>query len=124
MSSFVVPESDINEIVTFIKIHGTTKRLAEWYDVVSGDPIAAQMLAQNMLNMNVNAVNDRYNENDRQEMTYKMTIPPSIKRAYKLLGKYLYQCCEGALMECDLFECLSSLHDTLAHEIARSVVND
>jgi hypothetical protein len=123
MSAYVVPESTINELVTFFRTNQVAPRPPEWYDLVEGDPTAAQMLAQSMLDLNVRAVNERYREDEEPErMTYRPTVPPNVRQAYRLLGTYLYQCSEGSVPDTDLYNALSGIHDRLAHEIAHEVI--
>jgi hypothetical protein len=139
MSSYVVDDKVINGIVSGIKYgckynrnYPNTHRITELLVVDTQED--AISLAQDLYEMNVQAVLQRYPQDTRESMPgpcnqdgshrpfqgFKEEFYNNRNKVYDYLGEYLYQCDEGNIPETPLFKAISTFHDTLAHMMVRS----
>ena len=110
MSAYVVEDKTINRIVTRLEFdrdgNWPKKQLADLLGFTSQYELANQKIGEAMLALNVEAVNQRYNQDDKpMKYKYKRTIVPPIQ-ALKSLSCWLYQCSEGDVPERPLYKIL------------------
>jgi hypothetical protein len=129
MSAYVVEDLTINKIVSFLYLKDQGDRyygparlvMAAGYDL--GTEEGRVRLAVRMFALNVRAVNARYGlgaAKTFRPLTFKhhLVHPPSEAFAYVSLGCWLYQCSEGKVPETRLFKLMSSVCDSMAHNLA------
>ena len=126
MSAFVVSDSTINAAVTWLQHTDRSRNFSfitmlPSYDLVK-DPEAANRLACDMFQLNVDAVNARYNGGADPPLDFKYAkdySAPNAVRAFKLLECWRYQCSEGDVPETPLYQ----LMDRIIGEIACEIVH-
>ena len=121
MSAFIVEQNTINRIVTvlglakyrYIEIQLTELGLA-------GNP---GILGRAMLEMNVDAVNQRYGDNTNPLVLPYRYYPQPVSRiqGFKSLKCWLYQCTEGNVPQQKLFQVMETFCHFLAYEIIYSL---
>jgi hypothetical protein len=127
MSAFVVDDSTINRVVTAICYGGVDH---DWsrhelertmnYDLTVRDGCTA--LAQAMHDLNVEAVNQRYNEHTApKEIRFTETSFGNPCAVLKSLECWLYQCSEGNVPETQLFQEMEKIRNNIARQIARAL---
>ena len=125
MSAFIVEEKTLNTIVNHIDYdtrfsntsicYGTLGRIAQKYGYNLNITEHKERLIKEMAWLNRAAVNDRYDEKSVEDyITYHEGFPPTDIQAYKSLGCFLYQCCEGDIPEKPLFKMLEDIKHALA----------
>jgi hypothetical protein len=128
MSAFIVEDETINTVVNFlyIKESGNDAYWPRYIMREAGhdftDLMTRKVFAQAMMDLNVRAVNGRYEEShaaiDTVLITYRTSPDTTIIQAYKSLKCWLYQCSEDATIDSDLYK----LMDNVAKEIAMYIV--
>ena len=128
MSAFVVEDKTINRIVDWLCLDWRGSRKAtvfalDGYNLdIDG---AAERLAGDMFNLNVNAVNQRYGPNEAEkfrplDFKYSHRIQwgdsavANACRALKALHCWQYQCSEGNIPETPLFRMFSEIDSAIA----------
>lgn len=142
MSAFVVDPKTINRILTFLEgrvLGDDTTQLGrfaqkeltkiEW-GLTPSETICD--LGQAMYNLNVNAVRQRYPDDEPHELpgSYgeddkarllpyeKETVRCSVHQAFMSLRCWLYQCSEGNVPGSSLFQTFAKIRDRMAYGIA------
>lgn len=78
-------------------------------------------LGQAMLDMNMESVNARYNQNDKAgEYTFSDCLPDQYQ-ALKSLRCLLYQCAEGTVPQKKLYKALSRIADYMTRDIVEEL---
>jgi len=130
MSAFIVEDETINKVVAYLKNCREKKELWIFYPVQDigydlSAPLCAKRLAEDMFTLNCRSIDERYGENEHEEMSggkmfsYQDIAPTQYNRiqTLKALSCFLYQSCEG---ECDkdpLYLALESIRGKLAYSI-------
>ena len=126
MSAFIVEPKTINLIVTWLDYEFRKdpylERIAKEYqaDVVSAG--WQQWLAEQMYLLNVQAVDQRYSEqNEVSAFVYSPFYPSVRVAAFKSLQCWLYQCTEGTVPETWLYKFMRELEEQLAIKIVMAL---
>jgi hypothetical protein len=110
MSSFVVSDETINNVVTYVFKYGAMRPPAcnKIIDFTKSfnDP---DRLGREMLRMNVTAVNQCYGKEVRPKKYFFIYSKASVFKVLKSLQCYLYQCGEGRVPRRKLYRLLSEL---------------
>lgn len=124
MSSFMVEDKTINQIVSYLKdgrdLEWLRRQLKEkGFDLDS--KFGAEKLGKNMFYLNCIAIDDRYGKNQAEEFRtldykYRLEIARPMQ-AYKSLRCLIYQCSEGHAMKHETYKLLEFISDRLAHHI-------
>lgn len=125
MSAYIVEDETINTIVNFLYLKQTGND-AYWSKYILNDAghdfsdlLVRKLFAQAMMDLNVQAVNGRYQDQiETVLITYRTNAAVATVQAYKSLKCWLYQCAEEATVDTDLFK----LMDNVAKEIAMYIV--
>ena len=131
MSAYVVADETINEIVTWLcGPHRQWERrtVEEALDKQGkiGETFHEQ-LGNAMFELNCNAVDQRYGDNQAQEFRpldykYKALYSGSNYHTYDQLGSWIYQCSEGDVPESsELFKALNLVYNNMAHTFFRDL---
>ena len=132
MSAFIVSDTTLQIIVRFLdldvrfsnssKCYGCLNRILQKQGFNLEFPEHRDRLIKEMALLNRMGVNERYNENELEmHVRYIDAMPPSIMQAYKSLGCFLYQCCEGDIPEKnDLYKMFEEIKNQMAHAIIRT----
>jgi len=132
MSAFIVEDETINIPLGlfYIEVVGSSgydeipRRLKEAGYNIDQDETEIARLGQDMFNLNCEAVNQRYGENQAEtfrKLNYKYEFLPEVTaaHAYNAINCWIYQCSEGNVpMTSQLFKTVSKISDALAHRIA------
>jgi len=133
MSAYVVGDECINAIVTWITSGRHDWELRQVQSAIAqtgtryGDKPFAEILGQEMFDLNCNAVNQRYGENQAKEFRpldykYKPVYLASNYALYDRLGEFHYQCCEGDVPETSkLYQALETIYNSMAHDFFRGL---
>lgn len=114
MSACMVDDSVINEIVSFLSVKATSRERRRWhvldeYDLVNSD--GCKRLAEAMFQLNVDAINWRYDGAAAQfrplNFKYVPCTPKSPTATLKTLEYWLYQCTEGSVPERELYQTMT-----------------
>lgn len=134
MSAYIVEDSTINRIVTWIaelpdRNSGPLRYLGRSLPIQL--PIgcerreAAEKLARDLLSMNIAAVHARYGEADSmmpdEPFTFAWEHSGDEWQLLKSLTCYLYQCSEGDVPQRELFKQLDTFRAQVAEALATSV---
>jgi hypothetical protein len=141
MSSFVVDDVTINNVVSYLYSKGNgpddwlryrAVKLAKMgYDLTN--PEHCEKVANLMFELNVAAVNKRYGEGEAEkfrplDFKYLLAFPGSQMQAIKALETWLYQCLEndihlhrlyGAMEQIRDMLCIDYVHNSEEYEAAR-----
>jgi hypothetical protein len=122
MSAFIVENRTINTIVTGLghefRKNSSLRRVAEKFRIDVESNGWEQRLAEAMYQLNVEAVNQRYNEkNTSQKFVHNPYPYHSRIAAFKSLQCWLYQCSEGNVPETTLYHYFAELEKELAISI-------
>lgn len=114
MSAFVVEKSIIDAIVTHIHGNFTGNHLKVYPGLKTLDP---QKLGQSLWDMNAEAVDQRYSENNpRTIYRYGCEAMNQVER-YKAMECFLYQCSEGDVPETPLYRDMERIKNELGADI-------
>lgn len=123
MSAFIVDDSTINRLVTFLNSDrtGTIRYHFDRLGYGCGDE---QRLASDLFLMNCDSVDARYGKGTAAQDTEDMAdefrfsfAPCTAVRAYKDAQCLLYQCSEGDIDERPLYKALERTVGAIAHSI-------
>src|SRR5436309_1964604 len=100
MSAFIVEPTTIHKIISWLRHEfrqsSYLRKIAENYQIDVESDGWETRLGQAMYALNIEAVNQRYNEiNQTQEYVFVLYAYASRIAAWKALGCWLYQCTEG-----------------------------
>lgn len=123
MSSYVVDDSTINKIISFLelrtnkeKYYFPTRQIAEYYNTPSKQ--GWEQLATDMINLNIRAVNTRYNGTESvRQFQYQLTLNTTTMIVFKALECWLYQCSEGGTVMDELYVLMEEVKNRLACDI-------
>jgi hypothetical protein len=123
MSAYVVEDKTINTIAAWLRANKTTTQYWEhrpelrpiWLATHSEDDLAE--LGTELHELNVRAVNQRYDEDNHETYSYKREIPTSDMHALKSMDCLIYQMSEGDVPETPLYLALFAASRELAHSI-------
>ena len=133
MSAFIVSDKTLQDIVSYLdldvrfsntsKCYGSLNRVLLNYGFNLDLNEHKDRLIKEMALLNRLGVNARYDENEiEQDVHFIDDFPPSLMQAYKSLGCFLYQCCEGDIPETnDLYKMLAEIKNQMAHAIVRNL---
>jgi hypothetical protein len=84
---------------------------------------AMNELGMAMLEMNREAVNQRYNENGEvgEKYEFSVSLPADVFQALKSLRCFLYQCAEGTVPQKKLYKALSRIADYMTRDIVEEL---
>lgn len=131
MSAYVVQDEVINKISTYLHDPrreyeaGCVREALERQGCI-GDTWA-EKLGNAMFELNCNAVDARYGDNQAKEFRpldyqFKRTISGSGYDVYDGLGTWLYQCAEGDIPENNvLYKALDRIYNNMAHKFFRDL---
>ncbi len=132
MSAFIVSDNTLQTIVRFLDLdarfsnnsrcYGCLKRILLKQGFNLEYPEHKDRLIKEMALLNRLGVNERYDENELEmDVRFIDDFTPSLIQAYKSLGCFLYQCCEGDIPEKnDLYK----MFEKIKNEMANSIVRD
>ena len=128
MSAFIVENKTINRILTYLELNQyqngqwESRRLKEaGHDITTQDGLT--ILGRTMLNLNTDAVDQRYDEKNNREFVGKYnfkTIPVDRIQALKSLRCWIYQCLQGDIPEREFFK----LMDAISYQWMYAIIND
>src|SRR5437588_12617091 len=127
MSAFMVEDTTINRVVTWLKREVQTSRftldwLAREYDVDLTSDQWDEKLARAMFQLNCDGVNARYGEGEAEKFrplnfTYKPEGDTFLVQVLKSLQCWKYQCSEGDVPETKLYQFFEEVEHHLALQI-------
>ena len=127
MSAFMVEDTTINRVVTWLKREGapsrfTLDRLARKYCVDLASDQWDEKLARAMFQLNCDGVNARYGEGEAGKFrplnfTYKPEGDTFLVQVLKSLQCWKYQCSEGDVPETKLYQFFEEVEHHLALQI-------
>ena len=117
MSAYIVEQQTINRAITFLsamEFSHIKEKLAE-----IGLDDSQQALGRAMMDINVDAVNQRYGDNTNPLVIPYRFYPQlvGLVQAYKSLSCWLYQCSEGDVPEKKLYQTMQEYKSALAEQI-------
>jgi hypothetical protein len=133
MSAFIVSDTTLQKIVRFLNLDVRFSNSSKCYGCLNRILLKQgfnlqysehkDRLIKEMALLNRLGVNERYNENDLEmQVRYIDDYPPTLMQAYKSLGCFLYQCCEGDIPETnDLYKMFDEIENQMAHSIVRNL---
>jgi len=131
MSAYVVQDTVINEIVTWLASprHDWERRIVEEALDQQGKIGAnfEEQLGNAMFELNCNAVDQRYGDNQAKEFrpldyTFKTEYSGSNYHVYDQIGCWIYQCSEGDVPESSkLYQAIESIYNNMAHTFFRNL---
>ncbi len=131
MSAFMVEDTTINRVVTWLKREVATSRftldmLAREYGVNLTSDQWDKMLAQAMFQLNCDGVNARYGNGEAEKFrplnfTYRPEDCSSLVQVFKSLQCWEYQCSEGDVPETKLYQFFEEVEHHLALKIVMNL---
>ena len=133
MSAFIVSDKTLLNIVRFLTLdlnssgnkicYGSINRILIKAGFNLEYPEHRDRLIKEMALLNRLGVNERYDENETEmHVSFINGMPPTKVQAYKSLGCFLYQCCEGDIPEKnDLYKMFEEIKNEIAHAIVHSL---
>jgi hypothetical protein len=120
MSAYVVEDSTINAIVSYLCNHDPNSNWLKQlgYNLFNQDD--QKRLARDMFNMNVEAVCQRYPDDNRdsyQFAGFEFELSRGAVAIYKTIHCYLYQCSEGSVPTFELYQALDKIAGTIGYQI-------
>jgi hypothetical protein len=126
MSAYVVSDDTINKVVSFLTIktrrnnlhgYGTRRLQANGHDLSNKED--QRELAEKMFELNCESINQRYGEGEAEKFRslnfeYHFTTQTNQYWALKALRSWLYQCCEGNVMETELYQTMEAVSCDIA----------
>jgi hypothetical protein len=113
MSAFIVADETINTIVNWLRrqideLHIIPEKLRQ-LGIDTSIPGWAEILGQEMFQLNIQAVDARYGEGEAvkfRKLNYRFehTEAVPLLQVLKSLNCWLYQCCEGDVPETELYK--------------------
>src|SRR5713101_47543 len=99
MSAFIVTDSIINKVVTWLHSEMVRDTYLSRIADDCGVPVDSHQLAQAMKDLNYDGVNQRYDESNKSERITYQPVLSTLPAVYKALQCWLYQCSEGDVPE-------------------------
>ncbi len=131
MSAFMVEDTTINRVVTWLKREVQTNRftldgLAREYGVDLTSDQWDETLAQAMFQLNCDGVNARYGNGEAEKFrplnfTYRPEDCSSLVQVLKSLQCWNYQCSEGDVPETKLYQFFEEVEHHLALKIVMNL---
>jgi hypothetical protein len=115
MSAYIVEDITINRVVSYLLCDQLASAYVERKLAEAGIDLNA--LGQHMLDLNIRAVDYRYDETNEGRALVPALVPVSRIQALKSLRCWLYQCSEGDIPEEPLFQIMNGYSDDLAYTI-------
>lgn len=127
MSAYVVEAKTINRVVSgmletyhYTDTHWTVRKLEELG--FSRTREGQQKLAEALLEMNREAVSQRYNEEkETGPIAYRLELA-SPAQYYKSAQCLMYQCMEGTVPQQPLYKILADYHNAIAYKLAERYI--
>ena len=127
MSAFMVEDKTINRVVTWLTREVSTRyspldRVARTYDVDLSSDKWDEKLANAMFLLNCDGVNAHYGEGEAEKFrllnfTYQPEPNCSLVQVLKSLQCWMYQCCEGAVPQTQLYRFFKEIENHVALQI-------
>jgi sulfur relay (sulfurtransferase) DsrF/TusC family protein len=134
MSSFLIEDSSINKIVTFLIkcsysneiYYGEINKILVKYgfnlNYIENKNLEAEKLARYMKSLNLSAINYRYNEENKDyNIKFEEIDEKNLFQILKSLECFLYQCSEGEIPQENLFKMLEQITYILKDLIINSL---
>jgi len=134
MSSYIVTNSTINKVVSFLSdkmaandsAYRITLDLLAQHGYDLNIPEGRRRLATQMHTLNVSAVISRYGSARVKKawtlhFEYQPVRAPSPIATYKALTCWWYQCTEGAVPSTPLYQLMARIRDDFAHNIVSAL---
>jgi len=125
MSAYVVDDSTINKVVSFLNAKamgydGRHRYKVEGYDLRKDED--CEKLANDMFALNIAAVNWRYGEGTAAQFrplnfVYRFQIPQPIIPTLKALECWSYQCAEGDIPDDSLYKAMERVENAMRRAI-------
>ena len=127
MSTYIVDDQTINRILTQLSLENSSWFISKvqektGYNTTFDDDLNS--LGKELLLLNTQAVNERYDDNNSGNDVIAYTYHPDITskiQAYKSLNCLLYQCSEGDVPKTELYSFLNWLAFEWADDLVRSM---
>ena len=134
MSAYVVGDETINTVVSYLNMRASGSRDGRHilrpveelgYDLRDEDD--CKKLADDMFNLNCNAVEQRYGEGEAASFRplnfqYRFHLPRPVYHVLKALECWRYQCCEGNVPETsELYKAMTDLRSNLCIDIVHDL---
>lgn len=126
MSAFVIDDKAMQRVVRgFKKLHSDSPTY--WSNKIAREiPMNEEMdwdlLGEKLFEMNVNAVNQRYGDNEKPNpFKFKEPFNSPLVWSLKAMQSLRYQCSEGNVPELPLYHLLDSACGSLAEKICRQL---
>ena len=129
MSAYVVDDVTINQIVSFLSRQANRESWWKNYSPLAklnynlGTDKGDAKLANDLFNLNVESVCQRYSGDDPDSYTFTFNyeISTTIFEAIKSIGCLMHQSCEGDCMERPLYQALERVKGMLAMEVVETL---
>ena len=118
MSAFIVDDSNIQEIVTYMLTDIRAKEAWQGLTFLGISRDKPEVLAQAMLDLNYDSVNQRYEGNDEPHKITYINKPTNGQQAVENLRCFTYQACEGDCIEKPLYKILDEYTELLKPLVA------
>jgi len=123
MSAFVVEDSTINKVIEVLRMRDMDG-ITRFYNINLESKENRQEFGQRLFDMNCEAVNQRYGENQAQEFrkldySYQLEAHTTPLSGLKALRCLMYQCTEGEVPETELYQTM----DRISGDIAMRIIN-
>lgn len=129
MSAYVVDDSTINNIVSILSRKANNSNHFATYGALAklgynlGQPKDDKRLADDLFNLNVQSVCERYDDDKPENYDFSFgyvpglfDVPPTIQ-AIKSISCWMYQSCEGSCYDHPLYKAMEKLRGDLSYEI-------
>ena len=125
MSSFLVDDKTINKVVEYLSsgrnLEWIRRQVKKELDIDLETTQGKEALGLLMWKMNLRGTGERYSGNveDFRTINYKYVCQPCYNQysALKSLSCWLYQCCEGSVIESKEFKFFERLKGEIAYHI-------
>jgi hypothetical protein len=121
MSAFIVEEITINKIVNYLAYRRNIEHIQiilkeAGYDLTTLE--GREKLFNHLYSMNIQAVNQRYEEaNKREPYKYRIISSYPCIQVFKAFNCFMYQCAEGEIPKSDLYKFMSKVEGLVARHI-------
>lgn len=131
MSAYIVEDKTINRIVAWLEFdEAGSQRIAKHtlqqhgYDLSRTEE--AERLANEMFQLNINAVEQRYGVGEAAEFRpldfkYRSSLPQPIMHTLKALHCWSYQCSEGDVPDTPLYQMFDEIEANMCRHIIGSL---
>lgn len=122
MSAYIVEPKTINRVVSFCILD---RDLCEWIKIYGKYDLDTKQgqnkFANDLYQMNIEAVNQRYDEKNPQELIVFQFVPVNQFQALKSMQCLQYQCDEGDIPNTELYKLLTQIIYMLEDKIISSL---